>query len=120
VSDRLTEENGERTWRLYRISWYVTVALAVLNLFIALFFFSRMWHGYTDAYAAVSAIMMGFVVIACVLLMGAGMSRFQARLEGQHVELKLALNRLADQLDHVQAEVTGLAVPRLEQTPDDQ
>ncbi len=111
MNERLTENRSERTWRLYRMSWYVTVALSVISLLLALFFFSRMWHGYASNIAAGSTIMMAFVVIACLLLMGAGLSRFQARLEGQHLEIKLTLNRLSDQLERLRAQVAATGNP---------
>jgi hypothetical protein len=44
-------------------------------------------------------VMMGLVVIASVLLMGAGISRYQARLEGQHLELKMAIKKINAALD---------------------
>lgn len=97
--ERLTPERSARTWKLFQISWYANLALAILSLFLALFFFSRMWHGYATNIAAGTAMMMAFVVIACVLLMGAGISRYQARLESQHLELRVAIGRLQERLD---------------------
>lgn len=96
--ERLTLDRGERTWKLFQIGWYANIGLAVLSLFLALFFFSRMWHGYAKNIAAGTAMMMAFVVIACVLLMGAGISRYQARLEGQHLEIKLAIGKLQQEI----------------------
>ncbi len=106
--ERLTQERADRTWLLFRISWYLNIALVVVSLFLALFFFSRMWHGYASNIAAGTSIMMGFVVIACVLLMGAGICRFQARLEGQNLEIKLAIRKVTEDLDALKSQL-GLA-----------
>lgn len=103
MRERLTHERGERTWQLFRVSWYVSVALAVVSLVLALFFFSRMWHGYASNIAAGSSIMMGFVVIACQLLMGAGICRYQARLEGQNLEIKMAIGKVTEELNDLKA-----------------
>ena len=102
--ERLTAERNARTWKLFQIGWYANIALAMLSLFLALFFFSRMWHGYASNIAAGTIMMMAFVIIACVLLLGAGISRYQARLEGQHLELKLALRQMTDELAALRAE----------------
>lgn len=101
--ERLTQERGDRTWWLFRISWYMTVALAVISLLVALFFFSRMWQGYASNVAAGTSIFMAFVIIACILLMGAGICRFQARLEGQNLEIKLAIRKVNEELDELRA-----------------
>jgi high-affinity Fe2+/Pb2+ permease len=111
LSERLTHERGERTWRLFRISWYVNIALVVISLYLALFFFSRMWHGYASNIAAGSSIMMGFVVIACLLLMGAGICRYQARLEGQNLEIKLAVQKALEELNDLKARLEKEASP---------
>ncbi len=97
--ERLTPDRNARTWKLFQIGWYANIGLAVLSLFLALYFFSRMWHGYASDIAAGTTMMMSFVIIACVLLMGAGISRYQARLEGQHLELKLTIQRLTEELE---------------------
>lgn len=103
--ERLTQERGERTWWLFRISWYLNIALVVVSLLVALFFFSRMWQGYASNIAAGTSIFMAFVIIACILLMGAGICRFQARLEGQNLEIKLAVRRLSDELNGLRAQL---------------
>jgi amino acid permease len=103
VRERLTHERGQRTWRLFRISWYVNIALVVVSLYLALFFFSLMWHGNTRNVAAGSSIMMGFVIVACLLLMGAGICRYQARLEGQNLEIKMAIRKVVEELDDLKA-----------------
>ncbi len=101
--ERLTQERGDRTWLLFRISWYVNIGLVVTSLFLALYFFSLMWKGHTNNFAAATSFMMGFVVMASVLLMGAGICRFQARLEGQNLEIKLAVRKVSDELELLKA-----------------
>ena len=95
--ERLTEERGERTWKLFHIGWYINI-LAFLGVLAWAFWILRgMMAGHTveDTTKLMDMVlMMGLVVIAAVLLMGAGISRYQARLEGQHLELKLAVKRL--------------------------
>jgi hypothetical protein len=107
--ERLTQERSDRTWWLFRISWYVTIGLALTSLFVALFFFSRIWQGYATNVAAGSSIFMAFVIIACVLLLGAGICRFQARLEGQNLEIKLAVLQLGEELEQLRARLAAEA-----------
>jgi hypothetical protein len=107
--ERLTQERGDRTWWLFRISWYVTVGLAVASLLVSLFFFSRIWQGYATNIAAGSSIFMAFVIIAVVLLLGAGICRFQARLEGQNLEIKLAIRMLGDELEEIKSRLKAEA-----------
>ncbi|MFO7775761.1 MAG: hypothetical protein R6W89_08195 [Candidatus Hydrogenedentota bacterium] len=102
--ERLTSERNTRTWKLFQIGWYVNVVFALLSFFLALFFFSRMWHGYASNIAAGTTMTMAFVTIACVLLMGAGISRYQARLEGQHLELKQTIQKMAADLEAIRNE----------------
>ena len=101
--ERLTEERGQRTWWLFRLSWYLNIALVCVSLYLALFFLSRMWHGDASNIAAGTSIMTGFVVIACVLLLGAGVCRFQARLEGQNLEIKMAIRKVSEELNELKA-----------------
>lgn len=103
MRERLTHERGQRTWQLFRMSWYVGIVLAVVSLILALFFFSRMWHGYATNIAAGTSIMMGFVIVASQLLMGAGITRYQARLEGQNLEIKTAVRQLSEELNDLKA-----------------
>jgi hypothetical protein len=107
--ERVTQERNDRTWWLFRISWYVTVALAITSLLVALFFFSRIWQGYATNIAAGSSIFMAFVIIAVVLLLGAGICRFQARLEGQNLEIKLAIRQLSEELDELKTRLKAEA-----------
>ncbi len=101
--ERLTEERGERTWRLFRFGWYVNLASFIAALLGALWFLKQVLSGAAENPPSEGAtdimLMTGLFVVAVVLLLGAGISRYQARLEGQHLELKLALNELRTKLD---------------------
>ena len=97
--ERLTQERGDRTWKLYHIGWYVNLVAFLAVLAMAFWFCYSLSSGWSEeGIEQVSdvVIMMGLVVVATVLLMGAGISRYQARLEGQHLELKLKLNEILD------------------------
>jgi hypothetical protein len=103
--ERLTEERRKRTWRLFRIGWYVNVALVFLLLLTAFYLFDQAWGsawGEDVLYIGAAVLSM---VSAAVLLMGAGISRYQARLEGQHLEIKLAVQKVADQLSGLKAHI---------------
>ena len=99
--ERLTVSRGERTWKLYHLSWYLNILLVVLLLALALHFYVEMvWGVGNPAQGIHNATMMAvMLVVACLLLLGAGLSRYQARLEGQHLELKLAIKEITDRLD---------------------
>ena len=88
--ERLTEERGEITWRLFRILWYINFWAGI----IAFFWAGYLWYTDIDFEAVIAAL-----VLACVLLVASGITRYQARLEGQHLELKLAINRVLDKLE---------------------
>ena len=98
---RLTEERGGRTWRLFHIGWYVNIVLVILVLLIALWYLGDAWAGEPADADRDTTMMAAMLVIASVLLMGAGVSRYEARLEGQHLEIKLAINKLIAELDQV-------------------
>jgi hypothetical protein len=106
-TERLTPERGERTWRLFQYGWYANLVLFVMSLSAAVFFFYRMYQGYIaqQYYAVGTTMMMSCVLIACLLLMGAGISRYQARLEGQHLEIKLALKKIQEDIHAVQSQL---------------
>ena len=100
--ERLTEERGERTWRWFHIGWYINFFCVIAFLGAAWCFLLQVASGASQVAGTEGidiALMMGFSVIAAVLLMGAGVSRYQARTEGQHLELKMAINRLAAALE---------------------
>jgi len=99
--ERLTVSRGERTWKLYHLSWYLNILIVVLLLALALHFYIELvWGVGTPAEGMHNATMMALmIVVASLLLLGAGLSRYQARLEGQHLELKLAIKELNDHID---------------------
>jgi len=102
--DRLTEERSDRTWKLFRFSWYLNLVLVLLVLALALNYFSLAGAGDPQKAEKNTTMMAAMLVIAAVFLVGAGVSRYQARLEGQHLELKLAIKKLA--ADHESANKT--------------
>jgi NADH:ubiquinone oxidoreductase subunit H len=97
--ERLTEERGQRTWRLFHIGWYFNIALVVIVLLCALYFLGQAWAGEPSQSLKNTVMMAAMLIIAAVLLMGAGVSRYQARVEGQHLELKLAIKQIMAKLD---------------------
>lgn len=109
--ERLTEERGERTWRLFHIGWYINIACVAAAGLGALFFLKQVMSGASAAeptnIITDITLMIGLAIIAIVLLMGAGLSRYQARLEGQHLELKMAINKLASGLSASRREERG-------------
>jgi ACR3 family arsenite efflux pump ArsB len=102
--ERLTVDRGERTWKLYHLSWYINILLVILVLAFALHFYVDMLVGASSPNDATrDAIMMSIMLfVAIVLLLGAGISRYQARLEGQHLEIKLAIKELSDRIDSLE------------------
>jgi len=101
--ERLTDKRGARSWFLYHLGWYLNLFLFLAAILAALYFFVRIMTGSdTDLHDAV--MMMSFVVLAAILLMGAGISRYQARLEGQHLELKKTIVALRETLSALEAE----------------
>ena len=102
--DRLTEERGERTWTLFHVGWYINFGCVVVALLGAIYFLGQIWGG-ASAEAGTQEVdvglMVGLVTIAAVLLMGAGVSRYQARLEGQHLELKMAITKIGTAVENL-------------------
>lgn len=100
--ERLTENRGARTWKLFHIGWYINLALVIVVLLAAAYYLIAA-QGEEPTNALNHTIMMGaMLIIATVLLMGAGISRYEARLEGQHLELKLTLKKLSDDLEKLE------------------
>jgi hypothetical protein len=102
--ERLTPERGEHTRRLFRIGWYVNFLCFLLAMVGALFFMHQVLSGVSEESGQTAVLnditaMTGLMVIAFILLMGAGITRYQARLESQNLEIKMAINDLRDQLD---------------------
>ncbi len=111
--ERLTPERGERTRRLFRIGWYVNFLCFLLAMIDALFFMHQVLSGVSEESGQTAVLtditaMTGLMVIAFILLMGAGITRYQARLESQNLEIKMAINDLRDQLD-AQHEAAAIA-----------
>ena len=101
--ERLTVSRGERTWKLYHLSWYLNIFIVLLLFAVAFYLYMELAiGGGSPAQGMRNATMMTVVLFAAIiLLLGAGLSRYQARLEGQHLELKLAIKELGDRIDSV-------------------
>jgi len=102
--ERLTVETEKRNWRLYRIGWYVNFFLAVAAIVAAGFAAEKMFRIDIEAepvfYLIQLVLVIGLALAALILLLGAGLSRYQARLEGQHLEIKTTiLNAIALQAE---------------------
>ncbi len=101
--ERLTDKRGARSWFLFRLGWYLNLLLFLAAMVAALYFFVQiMGSSRTDLYDAV--MMMSFVVLGAILLLGAGVSRYQARLEGQHLELKRTILAAGQRLSALESE----------------
>jgi len=99
--ERLTVSRGERTWKLYHLSWYINILIVVLLLALALHFYVEMVWGVGSPVEGMhnASMMTLMLMVASLLLLGAGISRYQARLEGQHLELKLAIKEISGRID---------------------
>ncbi len=102
--ERLTDKRGARSWFLYHLGWYLNLLLFLAAIVVALYFFVRIMSSGsgTDLYDTV--MMMSFAILGAILLMGAGLSRYQARLEGQHLELKRAIVALGQRLSALESD----------------
>ncbi len=109
--ERLTKERERRTYRIYKMQWYANLFLFVCCLSLSLILFYRMWQGYypNGRYELPTTIMMSFLLLAFLQLMGAGISRYQSRLEGQHLEIKLAIRQVSKELQEVRAELARVS-----------
>lgn len=96
--ERLTQERNDRTYKLFHLGWYLNTIIVVALLVMA----AWQWGDGADR-----AIPMSLLVIATVLLSGAGVSRYQSRLEGQHLELKIAMNKLTKLLEDADSKKGG-------------
>ncbi|MBI4559442.1 MAG: hypothetical protein HY706_17785 [Candidatus Hydrogenedentes bacterium] len=106
--ETLTENQFKKTRASFRRGWYLNIALVTFFLLLGSYFFAEYRAGEPEAAMANLAFSMATAIIASVLLMGAGISRCQARLEGQHLELKIALEEVSEQLDALQNRVSEL------------
>ena len=101
--ERLTQERGDRTWKIHHLAWYLNLTAFVGLLLWALYHAVAFLEEYDITTASSQPLVdlvfaSGLIIAALMLFMGAGISRYQARTEGQHLELKLAINRLHDEI----------------------
>ena len=103
--ERLTESRGDRAWKLFHIGWYINLILVIVVLLFAAWYFADAQGEAEETEASRSIIMMcTMMIVASLLLMGAGVSRYEARLEGQHLELKLAIKETGAQIEELRRE----------------
>lgn len=93
--ERLTEQRGARSWFLFHLSWYLNLALFLIAVGFAAYYFIQLRGGSTNQ-AHDTVMMMSCLILGAILLLGAGISRYQARVEGQHLELKNAIVSLRE------------------------
>jgi hypothetical protein len=77
--------------------------LFLAAILAALYFFIRIMAG-SEPNLYDTVMMMSFVILGAILLMGAGLSRYQARLEGQHLELKKTIIAVGERLSALESE----------------
>jgi hypothetical protein len=101
--ERLTNKRGARSWFLYHLGWYLNLLLFLTAIVVALYFFIRIMSSGSAADLYDTIMMMSFAILGAILLMGAGLSRYQARLEGQHLELKNTIMLLGQRLSALES-----------------
>ncbi len=92
MAQRMTEEQSEKTWRYARISWYVSVSIAVFCFVLALMRYSEYTYilrmgSRPEGLNADLLYAMLYTTWGLVFLIGAGIIRLQSRIEGQHTEI---------------------------------
>ncbi|RPI25315.1 MAG: hypothetical protein EHM61_14690 [Acidobacteria bacterium] len=100
--ERLTDKRGARSWFLFHLGWYLNLLLFLAAISAAIYFFMGIMSGSSNEVYD-SLMMMSFVILSAILLMGAGISRYQARLEGQHLEIKKTILALGEKVDMLRA-----------------
>jgi len=86
------------------MAWYVTLLCFIAVMLGGMFFMYMLLSGASDASDTAtfdSLVMVGLFLGGGLILIGAGVTRYQARLEGQHLELKIAINRLQDAVENL-------------------
>jgi len=93
--ERLTDKRGARSWFLFHLSWYLNLALFLIAVGFAAYYFIQLRGGSANQ-THDTVMMMSCLILGAILLLGAGISRYQARVEGQHLELKNAIVALRE------------------------
>ena len=96
--ENLSEDGTKSAWMLFRLAWYVNIILFVLVMLVAAYYMTLVLEVKADDGATRTTMMIGMLVIACVLLMGAGISRYEAMSLSQHAEIKAAVDDLRKEL----------------------
>lgn len=107
----LTAERIAKATRLSRIEWCVNMACVAVAVTGGMWFVSMLMVGDPEApevqLMTDLAAMMGFFIIAAILLMGAGLTRYHARVEAHHLELKLAVLRVEERVVALEKRLEG-------------
>ncbi len=110
-TEYLTAERVAKAWLLFRIAWCVNMACVAVAVTGGMWFVSMLMVSDPEApevqLMTDIATMMGFFIIAAILLMGAGLTRYHARVEAEHLELKLAVQRVEERVVALQASLEG-------------
>jgi len=100
------EKDHRSSWWLFRIAWYVNVLLVVGLMLAAAWFLSETVNGEPDERGPNVTMMMGMMTLASVLLLGAGISRYQFMTQTQHYELKTTLDTFKAELAEIKKTVS--------------
>lgn len=107
----LTAERIAKATRLSRIAWCVNMACVAAAVTGGMWFVSMLMVSDPEApevqLMTDIATMMGFFIIAAILLMGAGLTRYHARVETHHLELKLAVERVEERVVALEKRLEG-------------
>ena len=99
--DNLSDESHKSSWMMFRIGWYVNIVLFIIVLLVSAYYLSLVLEVGVDDGGTRTTMMIGMLVIACVLLMGAGISRYEAMSLSQHVEIKQAVEEVQRELQEL-------------------
>jgi len=95
-------EKAQKSSRLlFRIGWYINILLVVGLMLAAAYFFSEIVAGEEGTRGPNVTMMMGMMTLASVLLLGAGVSRYQFMTQEQHHELKATLNEFKTEIEEI-------------------
>jgi len=100
------EREQKNSWWLFRLAWYLNVLLVVGLLLAAAWFLSETVNGDPGERGPNITMMMGMMTLASVLLLGAGISRYQFMTQNQHHELKVTLDEFKSELAEIKKTVS--------------
>lgn len=100
------EKAQKSSWWLFRVGWYLNVILVIGLMFAAAYFLAETVNGEPEERGPNITMMMGMVTLASILLLGAGVSRYQFMTQGQHHELKTTLTEFKEELNEIKKSVS--------------